>query len=64
MKTTTLSIDRNAGHQNTVVSRGGRRIKHDVRLIVDESMTREQVLLTLDKLKMRMLEIPWPPASA
>lgn len=63
-KVTVFRLDRNSGHQATGIARRGDRRKapHDVELTVAEGLSREQLLLALDKLKMRILEIRWPPA--
>ena len=59
MTTTQFGINRADYHQDAAQAVGG-AITPDVQLTVEDVLSREEVLLAIDKLKMRILEIDWP----
>ena len=59
MTTTAFSINRGDYHQDIAQAVGG-AVTPDILVTVEDVLTREQIVLGLEALKMRILEVDWP----
>lgn len=59
MTTTAMGINRIDYHQDATVAVGG-AITPDVQLTFEDALSREEIVLAIEKLKSRLLEIDYP----
>lgn len=62
MATTRFDSSRGTPHGEIVQTTPASAISGEVRLIIDDGLSQDEVIIEIEKLKSRFLESDWPPA--